>query len=132
MAAVTPQEAVIRNLYQAFAARDGESLRRLIAEDAAWIVPGQSPVGGTYRGHQAIFDYFTDLGRRSRGTFRAELVDVLVGAGTEVAALARARGEREGRTYDGRYLLLCEVADGRVTRATLCNEDPVAFDAFWS
>jgi ketosteroid isomerase-like protein len=128
---MTPQEAVIRNLYAAFAARDGAALGQLIADDAAWVVPGASPVAGTYRGRQAIFDYFAELGRRSGGTFRAELLDVLVGADS-VAALARARGERAGRTYDGRYLLLCEVADGQVTRAVLLNEDPIAFDAFWA
>lgn len=130
MSAVTPQEAAVRNLYGAFAARDGDALRRLIADDAAWVVPGRSRVAGTYRGHQAIFDYFAELGRLSGGTFRAELVDVLAGA-SSAAALARARGERDGRSYDGRYLLLCEVADGRITRAVLMNEDPVAFDEFW-
>lgn len=131
MAGVTPQEELIRNLYSAFAARDGEALRRLIAGDAAWVVPGKSPIAGEHRGHQAIFDYFAELARRSDGTFKGELLDVLVGRDS-AAALARARGEREGRTYDSRYLLFCELADGRITRALLLNEDPLAFDAFWS
>lgn len=125
------QEAVIRNLYAAFAARDSGALARLIADDATWAVAGTSPIAGTYRGQQAIFAYFADLAARSGGTFRAELLDVLVGE-QSVAALARARGERNGNSYDGRYLLLCDLADGRVTRAVLMNEDPVAFDDFWS
>jgi ketosteroid isomerase-like protein len=122
---------VIRNLYAAFAARDAGALARLIADDAAWVVPGQSPVAGTHRGHQAIFAYLADLAARSGGTFRASLVDVLSGE-TNVAALATATGSRDGREYAGRYLLLCDVADGRITRAVLFNEDPVEFDAFWS
>jgi ketosteroid isomerase-like protein len=126
-----PQEAVIRNLYAAFASRDRDALARLIADDAAWVVPGTSPVAGTYRGQHAIFAYFAELAARSDGTFRAALVDVLVGE-TSAAALATATGSREGRSYDGRYLLLCDVSEGRVTRAVLMNEDPVAFDAFWS
>jgi ketosteroid isomerase-like protein len=125
-----PQEAVVRNLYAAFAARDREELARLIADDAAWVVPGTSPIAGTYRGHQAIFAYFADLAARSGGTFRASLLDVLVGS-ESAAALARAQGERDGKSYDGRYLLLCDVADGQVRRAVLMNEDPVAFDDFW-
>ncbi len=131
MAGVTSQEAVIRNLYTAFAARDGEALRRLIAEDAAWVVPGHSPVAGEHRGHQAIFDYFAELARRSDGTFKGELLDVLVGA-ERAAALALATGERDGHVYHGRYLLLCDISAGRVTRAILLPEDPIAFDSFWS
>jgi uncharacterized protein len=128
---MSAQAAVVRTLYAAFAARDRDALTRLIAEDAAWIVPGGSPIAGTYRGHEAILAYFAELARLSAGTFRAELVDVLAGSGREVAALARATGSRDGRSYEGRYLLLCDVSDGRVTRAVLFNEDPVAFDAFW-
>lgn len=131
MAGVTPQEAVIRNLYTAFAARDGEALRLLIAEEAAWVVPGQSPVAGEHRGHQAIFDYFAELARRTEGTFKGQLLDVLVGA-DRAAALALATGERDGHVYHGRYLLLCDITAGQVTRAILLPEDPVAFDTFWS
>lgn len=127
-----PQEAVIRDLYAAFGARDREALGRLIADDAAWVVPGQSPIAGTYRGHAAIFSYFADLAQRSGGSFRAELLDVLVGADGAAAALARATGTRDGKSYAGSYLLLCQVAGGRITRAVLFNEDPVAFDDFWS
>lgn len=127
-----PQEAVIRNLYAAFASRDRDGLARLIAADAEWVVPGTSPIAGTYRGQQAIFSYFADLAARSGGTFRASLVDVLVGE-TSTAALATATGSRDGRDdHAGRYLLLCDVADGRITKAVLFNEDPVAFDDFWS
>jgi hypothetical protein len=131
MAGVTPQEALIRNLYTAFAARDGESLRRLIAEDAAWVVSGQSPVAGEHRGQQAIFDYFAELARRSEGTFKGQLLDVLVGT-DRAAALALATGERDGHVYHGRYVLLCDIAAGQVTRAILLPEDPIAFDTFWS
>ena len=128
---MTPQAAVVRNLYTAFAARDVDAMRRLIADDASWVVPGKSPVAGEHRGHQAIFDYFLELSRRSDGTFRGQLIDVLVGEG-RAAALALATGERAGHLYHGRYLLLCDIDGGRVVRAVLLPEHPIAFDAFWA
>jgi hypothetical protein len=72
-----PNAALVERLYAAFDAGDKESLKKLIAEDAVWHVPGATEVSGDHRGHEAIFAYLQKLADLSGGTFRAELIDVL-------------------------------------------------------
>jgi ketosteroid isomerase-like protein len=123
--------ALVRDLYDAFARRDGPVLRRLIHEEAAWHVPGRNLLSGEHRGHDALFAYFGRLGQLSGGTYRGDLVDVL-GSGARAAAYVASKGQREGRALDETYLLLFEVRTGRIASARLYPEDAHRFDAFWS
>jgi ketosteroid isomerase-like protein len=126
-----PNAALVRRLYGAFRTRDRPTLAALIADDAVWHVPGSTPISGTHRGSAAIFAYFQALGERSGGTFHAELVDAF-GSDLHGVALATTTGQRAGRTYAGRYLLLMTIRRDRIAEAHLFNEDQTAFDAFWS
>ncbi len=114
-----PNATLVNHLYDAFDAKDSEKLKKLIAEDAVWYVPGSSPISGEHRGHAAIFAYFQKLAELSGGTFRAELVD-------------SATGTRGDRTFEGSYLLLMRIENGRIIEARLFNDDPAAFEAFWA
>ncbi len=126
-----PNATLVNHLYDAFDAKDGERLKRLIAEDAVWFVPGSTPISGEHRGHAAIFAYFEKLAELSDGTFRAELVDILA-SDMHAVALASATGKRDDRTFEGSYLLLMRIENGRIIEARLFNDDPAAFEAFWA
>ncbi len=126
-----PNATVVRRLYDAFRPKDGEALAHLIAEDAVWHVPGSTRISGDHRGQAAIFGYFQTMARMTGGRFHAELVDVLA-SDDHAAALAAATGKRDASKYDSTYLLLLQVEGGRIVDARLHNEDPAAFDAFWS
>lgn len=78
----------------------------------------------------AIFEYFRKMGELSGGTSHAELVDALA-SDTHAVAVETATGKRGGKVYDGSYLLLTRIEDGRIVDARLFNEDPKAFKAFW-
>lgn len=120
-----------RRLYDAFRAKDGEALAKLIAEDAVWHVAGSTRISGDYRGQAAIFGYFQTMAQLSGGTFHAELLDVLA-SDEDVAALATATGKRGARMYDGSHILLRRIEQSGIVDARLYNEDPTAFEAFWS
>lgn len=126
-----PNAALVRDLYQAFRMKNGAALTALIAKEAVRHVPGATPISGDHRGRTAIFEYFRKMGELSAGTFHAELVDVLASE-THAVAVATATGKRSGRAYDGSYLLLMRIADGQVADARLFNENPAAFESFWS
>lgn len=123
--------ALVRELYDAFARRDVPAMRRLLAEDVAWHVPGRNLLSGTHRGHDAVFAYFGRVGQLSGGTYKGDLVDVLAGH-DRAAAYVASKGSREGRTLDETYLLLLELRGGRVASARLYPEDQHGFDAFWA
>ena len=123
--------AVVREIFDAFARKEGFALRGLFAEDAVWSVPGRGIMAGTYRGRDEIFRFLTRLPKETEGTYRSELVDVLA-SDSRVAALYRARGTRRGRILELDQVLLFTLEGGRVTRVLALPSDPDAFEEFWA
>jgi ketosteroid isomerase-like protein len=123
--------ALVRRLYEAFEKGDGPGVAALLAEDAAWHVPGRSPVSGTFAPRGSVLSFFGLLRERSGGTFRARLRDVYA-SDEGAVALAQVGGQRAGRVYDSTYLLRFRVEGGLVREAWLHNWDQAAFEAFWA
>jgi ketosteroid isomerase-like protein len=120
----------IRDVFRAFAEKDGITVGRLLGDDAVWRVPGRSTMAGEYRGRHEIFAFLRRTGELTEGTYRAELKGVWGGDGV-VAALYRATGVREGRALDIDQVLVFRF-DGEELREVLAvPSDPDAFDGFW-
>jgi ketosteroid isomerase-like protein len=124
-------ERVVRQIFDAFARKDGFALRGLFAPDAVWSVPGATVMSGTYSGREAIFDFLGRLPKETAGTYGSRLIDVLV-SDDRAAALYRASGERDGRRLDLDQVLLFRFQDGAVSEVLALPSDPAAFDEFWS
>jgi ketosteroid isomerase-like protein len=129
--AAAENEALVRQIFAAFARNEGFALRGLFAEDAVWTVPGRSVMAGTYRGREAIFRFLARLPKETDGTYGSELRDVLASE-ERAAALYRARGRRQGRELELDQVLLFRVADGLVREVLALPSDPEAFEAFWA
>lgn len=123
--------AVVREIFDAFARKEGFALRGLFAEDAVWSVPGRGIMAGTYRGRDEIFRFLARLPKETDGTYGSELVDVLA-SDSRAAAFYTARGMRRGRTLALDQVLLFTLEDGRVTRVLALPTDSDAFEAFWA
>lgn len=124
-------EAVVRQIFEAFARKEGFALRGLFAEDAVWTVPGSGVMAGVFRGREEIFRFLARLPKETDGTYGSELRDVLASDG-RAAAVYRARGARHGRTLELDQLLLFRIEDGLVRDVLALPSDPVAFEAFWA
>jgi uncharacterized protein len=124
-------EAIVREGFAAFAAGDLATLRRVIAPDAVWHVPGRNPLSGSYKGVEEIIGFFGRTAELSGGTFAIELHDV-VGNDEHVFAAYRVSAARAGRSLRDSAILLFHVRDGRVTEAWGTAGDQYANDEFWS
>jgi ketosteroid isomerase-like protein len=122
---------LVRQIFVAFARKQGFALRGLFAEDAVWTVPGGGAMAGVYRGREEIFRFLARLPKETSGTYGSELVDVLA-SDERAAALYRARGERRGRTLELEQVLLFRIEDGLVLEVLALPSDPEAFEAFWA
>jgi ketosteroid isomerase-like protein len=126
------EEAAVRRFYEAFAAKDWETARGCFTEDAVWHLPGRSPIAGDHRGWDAIMrDFFAKVAALSGGTFRAELVDVLVGS-HRVAAFQHATAERAGRKLDVTACQVMSFRDGLIADVRGHYSDQYQLDEFWS
>src|SRR5918996_4183203 len=86
--------AVVRRLYAAVAAGDLGAIGECFHEDAVWHLPGTNALSGTHRGWSAIRDnLLARQGPISGGTFRAQLLDLAVGA-EYIVAIVHATAER--------------------------------------
>jgi ketosteroid isomerase-like protein len=120
----------VRKLYTALLDRDVAALARGFAY-AAYHVPGNSLVSGTYRGSEEILGLFALTAAETNGTLTFESHDV-VGGEEHVCILDRVKGRRGDRTIDMSRVLISHVKDGITSDVWLVVEDEYAFDEFWS
>lgn len=127
----TENEALVRRVFDAWARKDGYSLRDAFADDCVWVVPGGGTMAGAYRGRQEIFRFLGRLPKETGGTYSSRLIDVLA-SDERAAGLYRASGTRRGRSLDLDQLLLFTIRDGRIVEVVALPTDPAAFDEFWA
>ena len=124
--------ATVRRFYEAFAARDFDTVRACFTADAVWHLPGRSVISGDHRGWNAIYDDFLGrIGPLSGGTLRAGLVDVAVGA-DHIVAIQHATAEHDGRRLDVSGCQLIRMERGLIAEVRGHYSDQYAFDSFWS
>jgi len=124
-------EALVREVFDAFARSEGFALRGLFAEDAVWTVPGRGVMAGVFRGRDQIFRFLARLPKETDGTYGSSLRDVLA-SDERAAALYTAQGTRHGRTLELDQVLLFRIEDGLVREVLALPSDPGAFEEFWS
>ncbi len=124
-------EALVRQIFDAFARKQGFALRDVFAEDATWTVPGTGTMSGTFRGREEIFRFLGRLPKETNGTYSSSLIDVLA-SDERAAAVYRATGERNGRRLELDQVLLFTLRDGLVHEVLALPTDPAAFAAFWA
>jgi ketosteroid isomerase-like protein len=120
---VTAQsEAVVREFFADLkSALNGDNVNpyRTMAENVEFVVTGQTPLSGTWRGMRAVMEQFLPvasplMGRApGHGLFPLEFI----AEGNRVAVLARGRGSNVlGMPYNNTYFLWFEVQGGLITR----------------
>ena len=124
-------EALVRQIFAAFAQKRGFALRNVFAEHAVWSVPGSGSMAGTFVGREQIFAFLGRLPKETDGTYSSLLIDVLASE-DRAAALYRASGERKGARLDLDQVLLFRIEGGLVQEVLALPSDPSEFDRFWA
>ena len=117
-------------MFAAFVGGDPRVLFEVIAEDAVWRVPGETPVSRVYNGREEIFGLFRETRRLTDGSYRSELRWALAD-GDHAVAVYRASGTRGDRVIDIDQALLITLRDDRWQEVVAVPTDPEAFAAFW-
>lgn len=110
-------EAVVRELYDAFASKDDATLRRVIHPDVLWIQCDGFPGGGVRHGADEVF---SEVFGALRGTWEdwAAEVEEYLPAGDTVVVLGRYTGRHREtkKSVVSVFAHVYDVEDGRVVR----------------
>jgi ketosteroid isomerase-like protein len=64
-----PNITLINEFFKAYAANDSEAIKKILAEDIKWHIPGKHPLSGKKQGIEEVLGYFQQL---NKGYFKAE------------------------------------------------------------
>ena len=102
---------LIKRGYEAFAARDIETVMSLFDDDVEWVQPGESAVSGTFHGKTEVMEY---LGRLAEKSLAVKLIDLFAEGDTVVALTEVSAGGETGRDAD-----VFTVRNGKTVRALM-------------
>jgi ketosteroid isomerase-like protein len=126
--------ALAEDFYRAFLAADAAELARVVAREAAWLVPLETALSGAHVGPVGIAALRHQIDELTAGTWRPLREDSFDIATSQWHAVIMDRflAERGERRLDSHEAVIVAVEDGRITRLFHYLHDPAAFAAFWS
>ena len=121
---------VIQSAYEAFGRGDIPAVLEALSPDIQWHIPGRNSMAGTYKGHDEVVGFFTQLMERSGGTFNLEVNDWLA-SDQHVVVLVRETGQRDGKRLDVTGAHIWHLHDGKAVEFSFGSADQHAQDDFW-
>jgi ketosteroid isomerase-like protein len=124
-----PNAQLARAAWQAVSMGDVDGLEQILAPDVVWHATAQAPWRGDHIGRDAVSNFLAQIGELME-VFDARLDDLLA-SDARVAMLFHVRAQVAARSLEVDYLLLAQVAVGRVVEIWTLPLDPVALAAFF-
>ncbi len=130
--ATSGQVDVLTRGYEAFSAQDMTTLASVIAESSVWHIRDTGALDGDYSGRDAAFGFFAGLAEETAGTFHLQVVDLLAGEGSHVAALLVGTGTRRGRSLEARLVHVADIRNGLIHEFWSASLEPSKAADFWA
>jgi ketosteroid isomerase-like protein len=123
--------ALVQSGYEAFGRGDIPGVVAVFSPEIQWHISGRSPMAGTYKGHEEVVGFFTQLMERTGGTFSLEIHDFLA-SDDHVVVLTRETGQRDGKSLDNNVVHIWHLRDGKAVEFFGIPSDQYAQDDFWA
>jgi ketosteroid isomerase-like protein len=98
------------------------------AEDLVLHIPGRSRHAGTYRGQEAVLEYYTRVFRDTEGRFEVLGVDDILASDRHAAVIVRWRLGRGDRSIEIDRFVVYRIEDGRIAEIWVRDLDQYAYD----
>jgi uncharacterized protein len=128
---VHPNEALIRDGYDAFVAGDIERVAGLLDPDIVWHVGGTSPLSGDYKGHGELMGLFARLAEYTDGSISIIARDILTSE-DHVIVLTTMTGTRGDRRLEDDGVAVFKVVGGKAVEVWVFAENQGAIDSFFA
>ena len=125
---------VVRALFDAIGSGHLDAIRRVLAPDVTFTIPGSFRLAGVFHGPDEFLRGLGQLVEASAGTLRVELVNTAVNGidGDLVIANYHATGTVNGEAVDERNTCLIKLDDGQVSEITDFYGDPETVARQWN
>jgi len=129
----SPAVALVRQGYEAFAARDVPTLVELLDENVVWHNPGNNLLSGEFSGRDEVLSMFARNLQLTQGTGSFQIHDVLA-SDRHVVSLLQARVSRPdaGKHLDVKEMHVFHISRGKIREVWVFSEDQRLNDQFWS
>lgn len=117
--------------FEAFAAADMATLSELFDADAVWRSEPIGILAGNYKGRDAIFAMFAQVGQETAGTFRS-IPSTMAASGDKVFVQCDVTGDRKGCKLKADEVLIFTMVGGRVREVRLYQADSTQSATFWA
>jgi ketosteroid isomerase-like protein len=122
-----PKLEAIDAFFAAYASYDLDQMRKVLADDVEWTIPGHHPLSGTKRGAEEVAAFFTQLGKAG---FQADPVFLETNDEYVVDVHRGWTTEGVGRVDTLWALVWHFNADGKADRVVNLSGDQHQMDAF--
>jgi hypothetical protein len=105
---------IVKDAFAAIRRGDMQGLLALSVGGIEWIIPGEWPLAGTYRGHAGVADLF----QRASETVETSTEPrefVAQGDRVLVVGFSKGRVKATNRTFEDHWVFACTVRNGKVT-----------------
>jgi ketosteroid isomerase-like protein len=129
MSAAGPREsgALLRDLFEAFAAGDIARMEGTFDDDVTWHAPGTNRFSGQFRGRAAALERLAQM-REAGVSTRFDVHDVVANEEHAVALVHLHLEVADGRRYDQPQVAVAHVWDGRIVEFWTMNQDQAVLD----
>jgi hypothetical protein len=129
MSATDPREsgALLRDLFEAFAAGDIARIEGTFDDDVTWHAPGTNRFSGQFRGRAAALERLAAM-REAGISTRFDVHDVVANEEHAVALAHLHLEVADGRRYDQPQVVVAHVRDGRIVEFWTMNQDQAVLD----
>lgn len=121
---MAPQDLeVVRSYIEAVGSGDLDRVAELVTDDVRMHVPGRNPLSGEVRGRDGLLAMLGEVFERSRGSFEAEIHDLLASDEHVVALVKRTIAGLETRVA-----VVYHLRDGKIAEIWPHEQDQYALD----
>lgn len=121
---------IVKGLYDAFAQRDTEAIRKLFHPGIEWIQNDAFPNGGRHVGAQTVLNEVFPRFRTEWSAWRVSITEYL-DAGATIVAIGEYQGTHKatGKSMTAAFAHLYDVRDGRIVRFRQYTDTAMVRDA---
>lgn len=119
---------VVQGFFEAYGKGDMKALRKFVADDIEWYIPGRHPLSGIKRGVDEFLAFFEQLGEAG---FQAEVM-IMAANDRYVVDAHRGWSTKAGENVDLNWVLLYQIENGKIRRVQNFSGDLYTSDQFFS